>query len=360
MIIILLYTCLIVCFVIGLFLLPKTKTQEVVSSQKFSIIIPFRNEEKNLDELLKSIKELNYSITNYEVLLVNDDSSDNSVNIVKKWQQFIPNIQLLTNYRTSYSPKKDAIQTALNIAKNSWVLTTDADCTLPKDWLNCYNVVVQKTEPLLIAGPIKIENNTGLINQYQFFDSLSLLGTTMGAFGIKKPMMCNAANMGFNKKAYTDIQNSKSKIASGDDIFTLESFVKKFPSKIQYLNSTKAIVTTKAENNWKAIVQQRIRWAAKSTHYTNLFTKLVGLIVLTTQLLLVICTIYQPYNSIPYWILKIGVDFTLIFITANKTKQTVSFVYYLPVSILYPFINTYIGIKALFGGYTWKERSFKR
>jgi len=358
--IIILYFLLIVVFVFGLFRLPKSKIDQTLVQKKFSILIPFRNEEKNLDALLESIQNLNYNFENFEILLIDDESTDNSIAIVKKWQQTIPNIQILQNVRISNSPKKDAIQVGLKTSKFDFIITTDADCILPKDWLHCYNTTIIKTNALLVAGPIKIKNTLGLINQYQLFDSLSLLGTTMGAFGIKKPIMCNAANMGFHKQTYIETEDNNSKITSGDDIFTLEIFVRNFPSKIQYLNSVAAIVSTKAETNWKTTLQQRIRWAAKSTHYKNTFTKLVGLIVLATQLLLLISIVYQPFNAIYYWVLKICIDFVLIFTTAKKTDQTVSILKYIPIAIIYPFINTYIGIKALFGGYTWKQRSFKR
>ena len=87
----------------------------------FSVIIPFRNEADNLGELLNSILELNYPKNLVEFLFVNDDSTDNSVEIIehfihafsKKSTIKLATITILNNQRISNSPKKDAIVTAL-------------------------------------------------------------------------------------------------------------------------------------------------------------------------------------------------------------------------------------------------------
>ncbi len=361
MIVIILYTCLIFFFIFGLIRLPKTEVDTSLALQKFSIVIPFRNEENNLKALLKSITKLNYDLNHFEILLIDDESTDNSVNLIKKWQEQLPNLSLLKNNRISNSPKKDAIRAGVKASKYDWIITTDADCTLPKNWLHCYNSTIHQNGSLFIAGPIELENKKGFIHQYQLFDCLSLLGTTLGSFGVKKPMMCNAANMGFDKSTYLQIQNgSNTNIASGDDVFTLESFVKKHPKQIQYLNTIEALVSTKTETSWKDIFQQRIRWAAKSTHYKSIFTKFVGLIVLITQFTLLITLFYKPLLSLFLWLVKIGVDGFLLLLTAQKLQQKISYWYYLSIAFVYPFINTFIGTKALFGGYTWKHRKFKK
>ncbi|NIJ46566.1 glycosyltransferase involved in cell wall biosynthesis [Wenyingzhuangia heitensis] len=361
MIILLLYTFLIICFVVGLISLSTLKIDITIPQQKFSILIPFRNEEDSLETLLKSIENLEYNSDNFEILLIDDNSTDKSESIVKKWQQIIPNIHLLKNKRKSNSPKKDALQIGIKTSSFDWIITTDADCILPKNWLQAYNTIIQQQQSLFVAGPLVLENKKGFLYQYQLFDSLSLLGATLGSFGLKNPIMCNAANMGFHKTAYLQLHNNtKSNIASGDDIFTLESFVKTNPAKVHFLNTTEAIVVTKPETSWKAVTQQRIRWAAKSTHYQSIFTKLVGLLVLVTQLTLLISLFHQPLLAVFLWILKIGVDGILLFITTEKLNQKTNFWNYFPIAILYPFINTYIGIRALFGGYTWKDRVFRR
>lgn len=351
---------MILLFIVGLIRLPKTEVDKTLNPQKFSVLIPFRNEENSLDTLLKSIQNLEYNSDNLEILLIDDESTDNSVNIIKRWQNKIPNIKILNNQRVSYSPKKDAIQVGIKASKFDFIITTDADCVFPKNWLFAYNTIIHQKQSLFVAGPIALKINKNFVEQYQKHDSLSLIGVTMGSFGIQQPMMCNAANMGFDKKAYLQMQFHQTNIASGDDVFTLENFVKSFTKKVHYLNTTEALVVTKSENNWENVIQQRIRWAAKSTQYKSLFTKFVGLIVLITQLTIVVGLILKPFLTFYLLLVKIGIDLIIILITSKKLKQKISIPQYVLMGILYPFLNTYIGIKALFGGYTWKERSFKK
>src|SRR6478609_11438979 len=114
----------------------------------FSIIVPFRNEAQNLPILLESFSKLNYPNDLFEVILVDDASekefrperqrtgealqnSDPSDSELAKHYR----IQIVKNIRTSNSPKKDAITTAMQHVKTDWVITTDADCVVLENWL---------------------------------------------------------------------------------------------------------------------------------------------------------------------------------------------------------------------------------
>ncbi len=354
------YLVVICCFIYGVLKLPKTKVDTELTPNSFSIIIPFRNEEANLINLLKTIEALKYPLANFEILLIDDASTDTSVSILKKHLTSNKNVRILNNQRFSNSPKKDAIQVGIKASKFKWILTTDADCELPENWLHAYNSCIHQKQSLFVAGPIKLKASKKRVQQYQKLDTLSLLASTMGSFGIQQPMMCNAANMGFEKQTYLQLQNTHTHIASGDDVFTLENFFKTTPSKVHYLNTIDAVVSTYAETSWKAVLQQRVRWAAKSTHYKNIFTKLVGVVVLLTQLTLVLGIFIKPKTILYFWSLKLVFDAILITISSKKINEQFSILSYFFVAIVYPFLNTYIGIKALFGGYVWKQRYFKR
>jgi poly-beta-1,6-N-acetyl-D-glucosamine synthase len=360
MVFIAVYFFLILVFILGLIRLPLTKIDPTLPQQKFSIIIPFRNEEQNIEALLKSIQNLRYHSENFEILLIDDHSTDGSTNKIKEWLVKLPNLKILNNCRVTNAPKKDAIQVGLKHALFDFIITTDADCILPKNWLHSYNTVLKKEKSLFVAGPISLNTEDNFVQQYQKYDNLSLIGATMGSFGIKRPMMCNASNMGFDKKKYLEMSENHKSIASGDDIFTLEYFTKNYPKKVHFLNSDGAMVKTKAERTWKNTLQQRIRWAAKTPYYKSVLTKVVGLIVLSTQLAILLNLLHQPSHSLVLWIIKMAIDFLLILIVAKKTNQTTSYLQYLRVAIIYPLLNSYIGIKSLFGGYTWKGREFRR
>ena len=170
----------------------------------FSIIIPFRNEERNLSPLLQSLALIDYPKQLFEVLLVNDASSDQSLAIIKKFiiENRQLNISLLKNKRKSISPKKDAINTAIKICKYDWIVSTDADCSLSKKWLTTYDAFINKNDAVFIAGMVSYHERKGFIHQFQQLDWLSLIGVTIGSFGWNKPLLCSGANLAYQKKVF--------------------------------------------------------------------------------------------------------------------------------------------------------------
>jgi poly-beta-1,6-N-acetyl-D-glucosamine synthase len=138
MIILLIIVSLVYVFLTGALLFGWRKIPEYVLSGKppeikFSIVVPYRNEAENLPDLLDSLSLLKYPASHFEILLVNDASEDASREICSRFKEANPdlNIHLLENERTTSSPKKDAILTALKKAQFDYLLTTDADCLVP-------------------------------------------------------------------------------------------------------------------------------------------------------------------------------------------------------------------------------------
>ena len=324
------YLVLIGSFVYGFDKLNPFKLYDVPSETKFSIIIPFRNEAENLPNLLKSASSLAYPNHLFEIIFVDDASEDDSVGIIKKRIETSKlDIIVISNKRTSNSPKKDAITLAISHANHEWILTTDADCILPKYWLDSFDAYIQKTNASCIVAPVAYQITSGFLNRFQCLDMLSLQGATMGGFGIQKPFLCNGANLGYKKVLFDTLNgfDGNTDIASGDDIFFLEKAINKHPNHVHYLKSEEAIVTTITQPTWRQLIAQRIRWAAKTTSYNNWFGKLTGFIVFAmnamviANILLVILSIIPPNTLIYILFIKFNIDFLLIYKTASFVNQ---------------------------------------
>jgi glycosyltransferase involved in cell wall biosynthesis len=362
--------CIWILFLVYGFTKIKTfkSEKDIVKTTSFSLIIPFRNEAKNLPVLLKSIAKLNYPSNLLEVILVDDFSKDGSVSVFNKWRMQNGKIPttLLENLRLTSSPKKDAISRAIPIIKNEWIITTDADCIVPKNWLQTLDNFIKETNAEMVAGAIlyKVKNNW--FHHFQQLDLLGLQGTTIGSFGLKNAFMCNGANFAYTKKLFLELNgfHKNSKYASGDDVFMLQEAVKKDATKVRFLKNTDFIVRTKPVNSLYELFMQRVRWASKTKGYESLYAKLLAVVVFVANLLLVIVFFFAFDGYLDwsfFWILfglKYVADFILLQQTNNFLRKG-SFFIPLASAFLYPLFCTSVAIYSFFGKFEWKNRQLK-
>jgi len=364
------YMALIIAFIFGFYKIPSIRNMNISPKNTFSIVVPFRNEANNLPILLNSLVSIKYVKSLYEIILVNDYSSDNYLSIIQNFAQQNPTIQitLINSKRKSNSPKKDAINTAIEIAQFEWIITTDADCEVPITWLQLFNQFIEEKAPLFISAPVKFKEQSSLLFHFQNLNFISLIGSTIGGFGIDKPFMCNGANLCYNKGAFIKVKGFEGnyEIASGDDVFLLEKMKIAYPAKICFLKSKDSIVITTAENDFISFLNQQIRWASKSTSYKSNFTKFVGLLVLTINLLLILLffsAIFNPYLWKLFFMIfiqKLTIDFLLILKTSTYLNSTKSLKYIVITCILYPFFTVITGSLSLYKSYDWKDRKFRK
>jgi glycosyltransferase involved in cell wall biosynthesis len=359
-IIITLYCLAIIALIYGFTKVNSFEYLGLKPKTKFSIIVPFRNEAENLPTLLESFSKLNYPTDLFEVILVDDDSDFRFQILDFRFQ-----ISLIDNIRVSNSPKKDAISTAVQVVKNDWIITTDADCVVHKNWLSALDNYIQlHHEVSMIAGAVKYECGSSFLHHFQQLDLASLQGATIGSFGLGKGFMCNGANFAYTKSFFEKLNGFEGNdgITSGDDVFLLQKAIAKFPEKVHYLKSLNNIVHTKPVNDWKSLFYQRVRWASKTGSYQSSFGKGLGLIVFggNVGLLFVVYCLLIGKGDFYLWIFlllaKLVVDFVLI----NKTNKFLKIKthLYLISGLFYPYFSVSVALYSLFGKYEWKGRRF--
>ncbi|MDY7395868.1 glycosyltransferase [Aureibaculum sp. 2210JD6-5] len=369
-IILTIYTLLILWLIIGFDKVKPFEKKVETPKNKFSIIIPFRNEENNLIELLNSLSLLNYPNDFFEIFMVDDDSEDNSVEVIGHFKTRRPNlpIQILKNQRKSGSPKKDAIETAIQKAKFDWIITTDADCVVPKNWLQTFDTFIINYQPKLIAAPVTYAIGNSFLEQFQLFDFLSLQAATIGGFGINKPFLCNGANLCYEKSAFVEVNGfeGNAQIASGDDIFLLEKMKNKFPEKVHFLKSKEVIVFTKPQPTFSSLISQRVRWAAKTSSLKGSLVKFIGIIVFLLNSLLVsaLFLVLLGYFNLQFLLILFGIkliiDFVLLMKSYKLFGHSFHFTKYFVSSLCYPFFSMFVVILSFKKGYQWKNRTFKK
>ena len=361
--ILILYVFLIVLLVVGFIKLPSHNIpQDKIPTTGFSILIPFRNEAENLERLLLSLAALKYPEARFETLLINDASTDASVEIIETFllTHKLP-LKILDNERFSGSPKKDALTKGIAHAAFDWIVTTDADCQVPVLWLDQFNALAVKNSIQFIAGPVSFFSEKGILNAFQHLDFLSLQGATIGSFGLNQAFMCNGANLAFSKIEFLRLNGYEktNHIASGDDLFLMQKFSKANPKGVVYLKTKEALVLTTTQKTFNDLLQQRKRWAAKASAYTSGFAIATSFLVFFGNLSVLAGFFFLEQLGFLI-LLKFTLDYTLIYLSATLFDQKKVLKHFIWVVLVYPFFTIYVAVASQFGKFEWKGRAFKK
>ncbi|MES2004018.1 MAG: glycosyltransferase [Bacteroidota bacterium] len=350
------------------FHLPK----ETAAQTRFTIIIPARNEEANISACLLSVLQQNYPATLFEVIVINDHSTDQTENIVLSLQKEYSHLRILNltdllDGKLLNAYKKKAIELAIAESRGDWIITTDADCMVNSNWLALYNSYIIEKDPVFVAAPVMYTNTGSFISIFQLLDFISLQGITAAAVSAGYHTMCNGANIAYRKDVFYEIGQFKGidHLASGDDMLLMYKIKQQYPKRLGYLFSKNAIVTTAPMPDLKSFFNQRIRWASKADQYQDksIFWTL-ALVYSVNALLLILffwsLLIEGGFNN---WLVLIAAK-TLIelslMLPAARFYQQAGTLWWFP--IMQPFHIVYTvmaGWLGKFGTYQWKGRSVR-
>jgi cellulose synthase/poly-beta-1,6-N-acetylglucosamine synthase-like glycosyltransferase len=364
------YAILITSLIIGFYSVKPFESPDSPPTTNFSILIPFRNEALHLPELIRSISTLNYPKDKFEVILIDDDSDDDSVKIIEDmlWKGGDLNMQILRNKRSTQSPKKDALTTGMETARFEWILTTDADCTLPNTWLSTMDAFIQCYSPKMVIAPVSYDISNTFLGQFQYLDFLSLQSATISGFGLKHPFLCNGANFAYKKTVFHHLQGfeGNSHVASGDDIFLMEKALSIFPDHVHYLKSRNAMVITSSQPSIASLMQQRRRWVAKMSLSGSTFGKMAGLLILLMNVLVLVMVLIMLSGGLRLeklvWVfgLKLLLDLLHISRFTHGFKMKFPLPSYVLSALLYPIFSVFVAVSSYIVGFKWKERPYKK
>lgn len=326
-----------------------------------SVIIPARNEEKNIGVLLQGLQEQTYPARLFEIIVVDDHSTDNTAQIVGQFPA-VKLLQLKEDNINSY--KKKAIETGIAAATGELIVSTDADCLPPPHWLQVVAAFKEEKNAAFIAAPVVINCNSSVVQLFQAMDFMVLQGITGAAVHSRKMSMCNGANLAYERSAFYAVGGfaGVDHIASGDDMLLMHKIWKKDPQKVHYLKSKEAIVSTQPATTWKSFFNQRIRWASKAKSYDDKSIFVVLLLVYLFNLSFLVLAIAGFFSSWYWlclaglWVAKTIIEFPLFISVSSffdKRWAIKLFFFFQPLHIFYTIIS---GLFGQLGKYEWKGR----
>ena len=358
LIILFLYALLIIRYTLGWY-----KVQAITNKDftpKVSIVIAMRNEENEVERLLQNLQSQIYPTDKLELILVNDHSTDNTLNILNSSQ--LDNLQVVNMPKEEFG-KKNAIKNAIELASGDIILASDADCSFNPKWVQTMVNYFTDENIKLVSGPVAYHKQKGIFLSLQALEFSSLIGSGAGAIGVNNAIFCNGANMAYRKEIFLEVNEfSIDTAVSGDDVFLLHSVKAKYPNSIAFAKEQSAIVITDAVQTVSGFINQRKRWTAKSSGYKDNASIYTSFLVLFTNLAFVFLFAI-PFWNIEYFNLfilfygvKFLVDLILLFPILKFFNRTDLVKWILPFEIFYSFYIVLIVVLSFTKSFEWKGR----
>lgn len=252
----------------GIYFQQLPPEKENSTSTSISVIVPARNEAHQIRDCLHAISRQDHP--DFEIIVVNDHSEDETADLVQAFQQDFPNLKLIDlDTQTGVAYKKAAVSAGIQASEKETIVTTDADCSMGPHWLSSIAAHFDASTGL-VSGPVALTGQS-VFQQFQSLEFMGLIAVGAGAIQAGRPTMCNGANLAYRKRVFEAVDGFKDidHIASGDDELLMHKIASQTNWKIRFAKDRAAIVSTPALAALKDFRQQRIRWVSKSTQYKN-------------------------------------------------------------------------------------------
>lgn len=329
-----------------------------------SIIVAARNEALRIHETIEALIAQDYQKELMEIIFIDDHSTDDTAAIINSYASQGVKLISLKEDRALNSYKKKAIQTAIAGASGKLIITTDADCRMGTNWLKTIVSFYETHNYKMISSPVAYDQEKSFFERSQSLEFLYLIGLGASTIGNGKPSTCNGANLAYERDAFYEVGGFQGidDLASGDDELLLHKIAARYDGHIGFLKNRDAIVYTHAKPTFTEFIQQRKRWASKSTRYKNKSIIVLGVFIwfFNVSILLNLITglFLFDYLQIALLQLVFKIAIELIFlIDVTQFAKRRSLLVLLPLlNVFHVLYIIYIGIAGNSGKYNWKGR----
>lgn len=235
------------------------------SFQNISIIIPFKNEQENISDLLNALKRLDYPSDKYEVIFVDDNSSDDSTKFLN--QNSMDNYKVVLASDKKYPGKKGVIDIGIQNSKFDIIAITDADCEPESNWLKSISNKIDEGNDI-VFGYSPLRKGKSLISKISSFENFRNYILYFSSVGFGIPYSATSRSIAFIKEVYYRL-NGYSKtletLSGDDDLFLREAVKQKL--RIATFRNGNDLVYSKASKSFKEYFNRKSRHLKTSHHY---------------------------------------------------------------------------------------------
>jgi cellulose synthase/poly-beta-1,6-N-acetylglucosamine synthase-like glycosyltransferase len=329
-----------------------------------SVLIAARNEEEKIKNTIQDILAQDYPADLLQLIVVDDHSTDRTSEIVRSFADRGVKLILLNEKAPLNSYKKKAISEAIKVSDSELIISTDADCRMGIEWVKTIVSFYESGDYKLISSPVAYFEEKNIFEELQSLEFSFLIGLGAAGIGNGMPANCNGANLAYRRDVFIELKGFQGidNLASGDDELFMQKVAAAYPDGVGFCKSRDAIVHTHAKANLSEFIQQRKRWASKSTSYKNKAAVYLGVMIWLFNLGIILNILAGFINPI-FWLmaatsifLKILVELSFL-IPVCRFGRRMEFLWYLPfLNLIHMFYFVYIGVVGNSGKYTWKGR----
>ena len=354
-----LYCATLLFFFAGLF---KKGGRQSALKPFVSIVIPAKNEAKNIINILNNLSQQTYPEDLFEVIVVDDKSQDYTATIVNDFMGNISNLQLLSTagVESSLRYKKHPLNLGIRKSQGEILLLTDADCTVSSNWIAA--MVSSFTENVgMVIGYSEASPVRTITQKLEALDFLMLLSAARGSAALGDPYACTGQNLAYRRQAF-DAVGGFSAFASqvgGDDTLLMQQIKRQTSWEIVFSPDPDSFVkSTPQETAW-GFITQRIRWASDTLQVWKTDPLFFGIIVVTFLANLLSLTFPFMLFDNPLLIPIVGYGLCAKFVvegavmlkgTSFFNRQELRSVYLLWFLLQIPYI-TFMGLLSFFGNF---------
>ena len=360
------------CFMIWLLDGYKNISKNYIKSKNepfVSIVVAVKNEENNIANLINCLKSQNYSTDKYEIIICNDQSTDNTLKIINNLKHDLTNLSVIDikSIPADWSSKKWALYNGIKRSKGEIILQTDADCTMSNNWIAAITSQFSDETVGFVTSltPLVNRENTNFYNKILFLDSIGIDAFNACSIGKGLTLTATARSIAYKKKYFFQVRgyDEINDIISGDDDLLLHKIISYVGCKIKYILHKDAIVYSKPPETLNAFINQRMRFASKGfIYYKKSFIsnelKIILPFLYIVNLSIAVSLIYFCYNpSILYllpFIIKVVPDLFFIYTFRNYVDFDNDWFIVIFSTVIHPFYIIFFGLLGPLCNFKWK------
>lgn len=271
-----------------------------------STIVCYHNESANVEVSVNALS--NQSLTNLELILVDDLSTDNTLDLLKS--NLAGKGKIIVNSE-KHNGKKLALSKGISHASNQWLLMTDADCKVPIEWAETMAEYTEHHKIVLGYGPLDQSDTwIGKFARYEtYYTALQYLSFALAG----RPYMGVGRNLMYHSSIFHDAGgfSSHEDLASGDDDLLINYAANAGNTTICL--DPNAFVYSPGKDTFKSFIRQKTRHVSSSHRYRWLDKAMLGLSSLS-QIGLYISAALLLFSHHSIWLIALPIYWIVMLI----------------------------------------------